>query len=258
MPRHPPAVYATARLRIAAPAGRALELVLGCLRPRFWRKAWWLPEEHLIAAANETDDLTIFARSEVERLSAKPDADPVALATARMAARELDNLAHRLRMRLGVRTRFFGRPGESCLRPSAAVRFKKEFDLPSVARIADAVAARKPRRTRRGMDRRPLVALRKDVEALALHLAPGTSWDEEWGDLRAITDLAVTANDLAERMERAVQGPDPTGRWRTRRYVPAPTGEQARTETESRAGNSTSEEEQVRPLMKGEGGNGRS
>lgn len=258
MPRHPAAVYATARLRIAAPAGRALELVLGCLRPRYWRKAWWLPRDHLIAAANEADDLTFFARSEAERLSARPDADPVALATARMAAQELDNLAHRLRMRHGGRTRFFGRPGESCLRPSAAVRFKRVFDLPSVARIADAVAAQKPRRSRRGVDRRPLVALRKDVESLALHLAPGTSWDEEWGDLRAITSLAVTANDLAERIERAVQAPDPKGRWRTRRYVPAPTGERAGTDTEGRAGEASSEEEQVGPLNKGESANGRS
>jgi hypothetical protein len=220
--RSPPrtaALYATSRLAIKPKKASALETVLRCLRPRWMRGPWWQVDEHLLAAATEAEYLHAFARDQAEKLIAEEGAESLA-AIAREAERELREIAHRLRMRIPTMVRLAGvRPG-SVLRPTAAVKLARSLDRAVLCEVADTLARHHPRRQqRRKLDRRPLVALWKDVEVLAAHLAPRVTWPEEWGDLVAMTDLAATANDLAERIEEAVLPAGRKGR-RTRRYVP--------------------------------------
>lgn len=233
--RSPPrtaALYATSRLTIKPKKASALETVLRCLRPRWMRGPWWQIDEHLLAAATEAEDLRAFARDQAESLSQEEGAESVA-AIAREAERELREIAHRLRMRVPTLVRLAGvRPG-SVLRPTAAVKFPRHLDRAVLCEVADTLARHHPRKhPRRRRDRRPLVALWKDVEVLAAHLAPGVTWPEEWGDLVAMTDLAATANDLAERIEDAVLPESPKGR-RTRRYVPKSGDEPQEAESDS-------------------------
>lgn len=215
-----PALYATARLRIKPKAASALEIVLKSLRPRRARQPWWARQEHLIAAATEAEDLYGFSRDQAEKLAGQEGAESLA-AIAREAERELGELAHRLRMQVPRQARLSGLAPGSVLRPTAALKLPARLDRAMLSEVANTVARRSPRRSRAPkIDRRPITSLRKDVEVLAAHLAPGVGWPEEWGDLVAMTSLAATANDLAERIEDAVLPWRPKGR-RTRRYVPA-------------------------------------
>lgn len=223
--RLPPtqALYATARLSIKPKAAIALEIVLKAMRPRRARKPWWRRAEHLIAAATEAEDLCGFAKDQAEKLAEQEGGESLA-AIAGEAERELREVARRLRLRVETQDRLHGVEPETILRPTVVVKFSCHVNRPVIADLAESLARRNPRRHRGPkLDRRPLVALRKDVEVLAAHLAPRVSWPEEWCDLVAMTDLAATANDLAERIEDAVLPPSPKGR-RTRRYVPRSEG----------------------------------
>lgn len=226
------ALYATARLSIKPKAASALEIVLKSLRPRWIRGAWWRRDEHLIAAATEAEDLYSFAKDQAEKLRGQEGGDSLA-AIAGEAERELREIAHRLRMRVLTQVRLPGIGPGSVLRPTAALKLPHHLDRGVLSELAGTLARRNPRRHRGPkLDRRPLVALRKDVEVLAAHLAPRVSWPEEWGDLVAMTDLAATANDLAERIEDAVLPWRPKGR-RTRRYVPRSEGDQGEAESQA-------------------------
>jgi hypothetical protein len=141
----------------------------------------------------------------------------------------LREVARRLWLRVETQDRLHGVEPETILRPTVVVKLSSHVNRPVVADLAESLARRNPRRHRGPkLDRRPLVALRKDVEVLAAHLAPRVSWPEEWGDLVAMTDLAATVNDLAERIEDAVLPWRPKGR-RTRRWVPRSKADQGET-----------------------------
>lgn len=235
LPRTPSLFY-TARLSIRPKAASALELVLRHLvRPKQQRGPWWLSTEHLIAAACEAEDLYSVAKNQAARLAGLEGTEALA-AIAAEAERELREIAHRLRVRVPAVYRLVCAAPGTVLRPTSAVRITSLPDRSVLVNLAVTLARDNPRRPqwRPKVDRRPLVALRKDVEVLAAQVSPGVVWPESWGDLRAITDIATTANDLAERIEDAVEPPSPKGRRRTRRYAPRSADEPRKADGETK------------------------